>query len=64
MFEAIGSLYGIEVIYDEQMFKNCTLTVDLADETLYEKLEVICRVLEADYKLIDARVVITGKGCR
>ncbi len=63
VFGALARQYGIEVIYDEQIFKNCSLTVQLDDEDLFQKLEVICRVLDAKYKLIDARVVITGSGC-
>ena len=47
----------------EEVLKNCLLTINLTDENLFEKLEVICKVLDADYKLIDGQVIIYGKGC-
>lgn len=62
VFAALEKAYGIEVVYDEDVLKNCLLTINLTDENLFEKLEVICKVLDADYKLIDGQVIIYGKG--
>lgn len=62
VFAALEKAYGIEVVYDEEVLKNCLLTINLTDENLFEKLEVICKVLDADYKLIDGQVIIYGKG--
>lgn len=63
VFEALARNYGVEVLYDEEIIKDCSLTVNLTDEDLFQKLEVICRVLELRYKLIDAQVIIYGSGC-
>lgn len=64
VFDALEVLYGIEVSYDGESLKDCRLTIHLDDENLFQKLEVICKVLEVDYKLIDAQVIIYGSGCR
>ncbi len=63
VFDALSRLYGIEVLYDEELMKSCSLTLNLSDEDLFQKLEVICKVLEAKYKLIDAQVIIYSNGC-
>jgi ferric-dicitrate binding protein FerR (iron transport regulator) len=63
VFEAIERAYGVDVVFDEEMMADCTLTINLTDEDLFQKLTVICRVLDAHYKIIDAQVVIYGKGC-
>ncbi len=63
VFEALARNYGVEVLYDEETIKECSLTVNLTDEDLFQKLEVICKVLELRYKLIDAQVIIYGNGC-
>jgi transmembrane sensor len=63
VFETLEKVYGIDVVFDEEIMKNCTLTIDLNEEDLFQKLEVICKVLEAQYKLIDAQVIIYSKGC-
>lgn len=63
VFETLEKAYGIDVIFDEQVMKNCTLTMDLSKADLFEKLVVICKVLDAEYKLIDAQVIIYAKNC-
>ena len=63
VFESLEKAYGIEVVYDEDLLRNCTLTINLTEENLYQKLEVICKVLGAEYKLIDGQVIIYSKGC-
>lgn len=63
VFEALEKAYGIEVVYDEDLLRNCSLTINLTEEDLYQKLEVICKVLGAEYKLIDGQVIIYSKGC-
>lgn len=63
VFAALEKSYGIEVVFDEEVLKECTLTINLTDENLFQKLEVICKVLDARYKLIDGQVIIYSKGC-
>jgi transmembrane sensor len=63
VFAALEKSYGIKVVFDEEVLKDCTLTIDLTDENLFQKLEVICKVLDARYKLIDGQVIIYSKGC-
>jgi len=63
VFGALERAYGVDVIFDEEVMRHCTLTVSLNDEDLFQKLDVICKVLDAEYKLIEAQVVIYSKGC-
>ncbi|TDB62743.1 FecR family protein [Arundinibacter roseus] len=63
IFDALEKVYGVEIVFDEEVLSNCRLTTSLSAETLFEKLEVICEGIGATYKLVDAHVVISGKGC-
>ena len=63
VFEAIEKAYGVSIIFDEEVMQDCTLTLSLDHESLFQKLDVICKVLDAEYKLIDAQIVIYSKGC-
>ena len=63
IFFALEKAYGVEIIYDKEVMANCRLTTSLTNETLFEKLDIICAALDATYKLIDAQVVITSNGC-
>lgn len=64
VFERLATAYNIEIIYDRDIFSQCRLTVSLEDEQLFEKLEVICRTVNAEYRLSDAKILIEGKGCK
>jgi len=55
--------YGVHIIYDAGLLKNCTLTADLSDEGLYAKLDLICKAIGGGYEVIDAQVIIHAGGC-
>lgn len=63
ILEAIEKTYGVEIVYDEELMRHCAITTSLNQENLYDKLTIICKLLGATYKVIDAQIVITGPGC-
>lgn len=63
IFEGLEDIYGIKVVYDKEKFKNCRLNMVLSDESLFEKLELIGKVVEARYNLVDGQVIFIGEGC-
>lgn len=63
VFSALAEAYGVEIIYDEEVMEDCFLTVPLGNESLFEKLRIICATVNASYEVIDATVVIESKGC-
>ena len=63
IFAAMESAYGVDFLFDEEVLSYCRLTTSLSEETLFEKLDVICAGIDATYKVVDAQIVITGKKC-
>lgn len=63
VFETLKTAYSVPIIYDAALFARCELSADLTTESLYEKLDVICRSVEATYKSEDGQIIITGNGC-
>lgn len=63
IFEALEKAYGVEILFDKALLSNCRLTTALGNETLFERLDIICEALEASYKVVDAQIVIDGKKC-
>ena len=63
IFAALEKAYGVDIVFDEEVMANCHLTTSLSAETLFDKLEVICEGIGASYKVVDAQVVVSGKGC-
>jgi transmembrane sensor len=63
VFRTMEAAYGIEIIYNEEVMKNCYITAPLGSEPMQEKLRIICQTIGAAYEIIDANVVINSSGC-
>lgn len=63
VFTQLSKIYGINIVYDNDLLKNCTVTADLRNEPFYKKLELICRAIGAQYEIIDGQVIIQSNGC-
>lgn len=64
VFKKLEKAYGIEIIFNEETMKKCYLTVPLGEESMQEKLRIICQAIGADYEVIDANIVINSSGCQ
>ncbi|MCE6990166.1 FecR family protein [Dyadobacter sp. CY323] len=63
IFAAMESAYGVDFLFDHEVLSECRLTTSLSEETLFERLDVICEAIGATYKVVDAQIVITGRKC-
>ncbi|MBO9613217.1 MAG: FecR domain-containing protein [Dyadobacter sp.] len=59
----IEETYGIDIVYDHRLFGECLLTASFTTESLYEKMDLICKGIEANFEVIDGKMVVTGRGC-
>jgi transmembrane sensor len=64
VFSQLSKNYGINIVYDVELLKACTVTADLRNEPFYRKLDLICKAIGADYEIIDGQIVIVTKGCK
>ncbi len=63
VFVHLSKTYGVNIVYDNDLLKKCTVTADLGSETFYRKLDLICKAIGATYEIIDGQVVIQSNGC-
>ncbi|RRB04670.1 FecR family protein [Larkinella rosea] len=56
--------YGIPIQFDEQTFATSKITAILSSESLYEKLDLLCKASSASYEITDGQIVISRKGYR
>ena len=63
-FEDIKKAYGVNVVYNPELLKDCQFSAAFSDESLPEKLDVVCKTIGASFEIIDAQVVITTTGCK
>ncbi|MEO5683213.1 MAG: FecR family protein [Chitinophagaceae bacterium] len=64
VFLTLERAYGIQLMYDETMISSCSLSVNMGNESFYEKLDLICRTINASYEVIDGSIYITSHGCK
>lgn len=63
VFREIEKVYGIKVVIEQKALENCRITTDLKDGTLSQKLDIICKTIEANWSTKDAFVAVSGRGC-
>ena len=63
IFSDLEKAYGISILFDREQFERCRITATLADENLYQKLEMLCKSIGAVYEIVDGQILIIGKGC-
>jgi transmembrane sensor len=64
VFDQLAKYYGINVVFDNELLSKCTVTADLANESFYHKLDLICKAIGAKYEIMDGQVVIQANGCQ
>ena len=56
--------YGVPIRYDGAALAGCTVTLRFGSETLFEKLDLLSRVLGARYERTDEAIVFRSSGCQ
>ncbi|MBC8152998.1 MAG: FecR family protein [Bacteroidetes bacterium] len=64
VFDQLQTGYGIAIIYDASLFRQCTVTASLAGVALHDQLKLICASVGATYEIVDTHIVVSGKGCQ
>lgn len=63
LFDALQENYGVEIKYDATVLSDCILTTSMADEGLYQRIEVICKAIGAEYIRKESSIEIRSNGC-
>ena len=63
VFDTLEKSYDVRIVFDAATLKNCYLTASLSDEPLYEKLNLICKTIGAQYEQTANGILITSPGC-
>ncbi len=59
----IERAYQVDIIFDKEQLKDCPITAVLVNQTLMEKIEIICETVEARFEVLDGQIVVYGKKC-
>lgn len=64
VFADIEQAYNVDIVYDETTLGSCPITASLSDEPLFEKLNLLCKAVRANYEVLDTQIVVTGSSCQ
>ncbi|TDW96031.1 FecR family protein [Dinghuibacter silviterrae] len=59
----LENMYHIRIQYNKDSLQQCRLTTSLAEERLADKLDIICRAINASYRTEGDAIVIQGGRC-
>lgn len=63
ILQKLSTVYSVNIVYDQQQFGKCLITITLDGLTFEEKLDLLCKVLGVKYRIEEATVYMEGKGC-
>lgn len=63
IFSQLESVFGIEIVVDNDNVYNCVFTGDISTQEMLEKLHIICLTIGATYEVNGTKILVTGKGC-
>lgn len=55
--------YQISILYDDSKLKNCRVTLPFKNEPFDQKLDILCRTIQASYIVTDEGIRIESEGC-
>jgi transmembrane sensor len=64
VFTTLERAYGVSISFDDKILRGCTVTAPLSDESLFEKLDLICKVTRSAYEVLDGQIVVSSRGCQ
>lgn len=64
VLDDLKDAYQVDIIFDKELLDDCPVTATLMRQSLFEKLDIVCEVIEAHYEMLDGRIVVYSKGCK
>ncbi|OGX84197.1 hypothetical protein BEN47_16565 [Hymenobacter lapidarius] len=65
--EVLASLqtaYGVPILYDGAALASCTVSLAFGQESLDDKLSLLCKTLGATYERAHEKIIFRSRGCR
>ncbi|MEO5999371.1 MAG: FecR family protein [Chitinophagaceae bacterium] len=60
----LETVYGIEIIVDNENIYNCVFTGDISKQDMWKKLNILCLTIGATYEVKGTKILVSGNGCR
>ena len=60
---SLEKAYSVNIQVENEILNECPFTGEIADENLFNKLELICQSIHASYEIKGTSILIKGTGC-
>jgi len=64
IFSQLETVYGIEIIAENDNIYNCVFTGDVSKQEMLEKMHIVCLTIGATYEVNGTKILVKGKGCK
>jgi transmembrane sensor len=64
ILDQLENMYHIRILYNKDNLQECRLTTSLQEEKLEDKLDIICKAINATHRTQDDAIVIDGGHCQ
>lgn len=64
ILDELEKIYGVDIQYDPARLSNCTLTSDMSEEGLYERIDIVCNAIGARYHISETTIKVEAPGCK
>jgi transmembrane sensor len=64
VFSKLEQSYGIRIVYDSELLRNCNLTAVFEDDNLFDIIDIICETIKATSEVAEGQIIIYAKGCK
>ncbi len=63
VLDSLAAMYTVDIQYDRNLLAKCMVTVSLEQESLYDKLQIVCKVLGATFETHGNVIYVKAQGC-
>ena len=63
VFEKIELAYGVDVEFNQDVLRDCQMTGTFENESLFQKLEIITKIIGGNYELLEGKIIVNARGC-
>ncbi|MFC5409466.1 FecR family protein [Larkinella bovis] len=63
LFDNLEKVYGIPIQFDRDLLTGCRLTTSFRNESLFQRLDILCEAINATYRIEETKIVIEAHRC-
>jgi ferric-dicitrate binding protein FerR (iron transport regulator) len=64
VFSKLEQVYGIKIVYDQELLEKCNLTAVFEGDSLFEIVDIVCETIKASSQVAEGQIIIYAKGCK